>query len=258
MSLNPRIRQWADRRVWVIGASSGIGAATARALLERGARVALSARNEAALMEVSGGNGGQALVVPFDATTIDQWQPALDRIVQAWGGIDLAIFLVADYRPMRAWQLDAAMAEQMIRSNISSVTHGLSTLVPQLLKQGHGGIALTASVAGYGGLPHSLVYGPTKAALINMAEALYLDLHTRGISVHVINPGFVRTPLTERNDFHMPGLMEPQQAARRIIDGLERGRFEITFPRRLAWPLKWLRLLPRRVYFPLIRWVTHA
>ncbi len=256
MSPNPRIRDWAGLRVWIIGASSGIGAATANALLARGARVALSARREPALADIATRHPDTALIVAFDATVASAWRPALDRVLATWGGIDLAIFLAADYRPVRAWQLDAAVAESMVRSNVVSVTHGLSVLVPQLCRQGAGGIALTASLAGYGGLPHALIYGATKAALINMAETLYLDLHPRNISVHVINPGFVRTPLTERNDFHMPGLLEPEQAARCILRGLERGRFDIAFPRRLAWPLKALRFLPRRFYFPLIHRIT--
>lgn len=257
MSLNRRIRDWAGVQVWIIGASSGIGAATANILLERGARVALSARREAALADIAARHPGTALSVPFDATSASDWQPAMQRILDAWGGIDLAIFLVADYQPVRAWQLEAGTAERMVRSNIIGVTNGLSVLIPQLCRQGSGGIALTASVAGYGGLPHALVYGPTKAALINMAESLYIDLHPRNIAVHVINPGFVRTPLTDRNEFHMPALMEPEQAAQCILRGFERGRFEIAFPRRLAWPLKCLRLLPRRIYLPLVHWLTN-
>lgn len=256
MSPNPRIRDWTGLRVWVIGASSGIGAATAEALLARGARVALSGRREPPLADIATRHPDTALAVPFDATIPEDWQPALDRILGAWGGVDLAIFLVADYRPVRAWQLDAATAAHMVRTNIIGVTNGLSVLIPQLCRQGSGGIALTASVAGYGGLPHALIYGPTKAALINMAEALYIDLHPRNIAIHVINPGFVRTALTDRNPFHMPALMEPQQAARCILRGIERGKFEIAFPRRLAWPLKCLRFLPRRLYFPLVQWLT--
>lgn len=258
MSSNPGIRQWCGRRVWVIGASSGIGAATASTLLERGAHVALSARREEPLRGIAAGHEDRARVVPFDATDPEAWASAAKAILEQWERIDLAIFMVADYRPLRAWQLEAPIAEQLIRSNLITVTHGLSVLVPRLLAQGSGGIALTASAAGYGGLPHALVYGPTKAGLINLAEALYLDLHPRGVAVTVINPGFVRTALTARNTFPMPGLLEPDEAAQRIVRGLEQGRFEIAFPRRLVWPLKLLRLLPRRLYLPLVRWMTGA
>jgi short-subunit dehydrogenase len=122
-----------------------------------------------------------------------------------------------------------------------------------MAKQGSGTLALVSSVAGYRGLPKSLVYGPTKAAIINLAEALYLDLRPRGIGVCVVNPGFVRTPLTAQNDFHMPALISPEEAAREIVAGLARGAFEIHFPRRFTRVLKLLRVLPYRWYFAAVR-----
>jgi len=124
------------------------------------------------------------------------------------------------------------------------------------LKQGGGGIALVSSVAGYRGLPESLVYGATKAALINLCETLYLDLAPSGIAVYLINPGFVKTPLTDKNTFAMPALISAADAATEIIQGIEQGQFEIHFPKRFTLWLKWLRLLPYRWYFPLIRKMT--
>ena len=117
-------------------------------------------------------------------------------------------------------------------------------------------IALVSSVAGYRGLPKSLVYGPTKAAVINLAETLYLDLQPKGIGVCVINPGFVRTPMTDQNDFKMPALIEPGEAAEEIVKGLERGEFEIDFPKRFTRFLKFLRVLPYGQYFPAVRKAT--
>jgi short-subunit dehydrogenase len=125
-----------------------------------------------------------------------------------------------------------------------------------LLKQGAGGVAICSSVAGYRGLPTSLVYGATKAALINLAETLYMDLSPRGIGVWIVNPGFVKTPLTDRNEFRMPALISADEAAQHIIDGLASGRFEIHFPKRFTRWLKLFRLLPYGIYFRLIRRVT--
>ena len=144
----------------------------------------------------------------------------------------------------------------MVDVNLMGCLNGVAAVVPTLLAQGSGTIALVSSVAGYRGLPKSLVYGPTKAAAINLAEALYLDLSPKGIGVCVINPGFVRTPMTAQNDFKMPALIEPAEAADEIVKGLERGEFEIHFPKRFTRFLKMLRLLPYGRYFPAVRKAT--
>jgi short-subunit dehydrogenase len=128
--------------------------------------------------------------------------------------------------------------------------------VPTLLGQGNGAIGIVSSVAGYRGLPKALIYGASKAALINFAETLYLDLHPRGLGVYLINPGFVRTPLTARNDFRMPHLIDADQAAREIVAGIEHGDFEIHFPKAFTRQLKLLRLLPYRLYFAAVRRAT--
>jgi NAD(P)-dependent dehydrogenase (short-subunit alcohol dehydrogenase family) len=251
--MNPPIDDWRGRRIWIVGASSGIGAALAKMLLARGARVALSARRADALAAVAAGAPAErALILPLDVTEEAAWAPALEALRSQWGGVDLVVFMAGDYRALRAWELDTA-AGGIVRTNVIGPLLGLGHVIPLLQNQGHGGVALVASVAGYRALPKGLVYGATKAALIHLAEGLYLDLAPRGLAVYLINPGFVRTPLTAGNDFHMPGLLEPEQAATAILRGIERGRFEIRFPRRLAWPLALLRHLPYRLYFPLIR-----
>lgn len=252
MSLNQPIRDWRGKRVWVIGASSGIGAALARALLTQGARVALSARNAHGLEQIAATPGATALVLPLDVTDAAAMAPALQRAVAAWGGIDLVVWCAGSHHPVRAWELDAADARRLVDVNLNGVINGLPALVRQLLQQNSGGMAIVSSVAGYGGLPSALVYGATKAALINLAETLYLDLAPRGIAVYLINPGFVKTPLTDKNTFKMPALISADEAAREIIAGFARGSFEIHFPRRFTLWLKLLRLLPYRWYFALI------
>ena len=257
MALNLPIRDWQDRRCWIVGASTGIGAALADALVAKGARVALSARRAAPLKEMAGRYGkGRALALPLDITDAPALEEATAALVKAWGGLDLVVFMAGEYTPMRAWDLRLDVARKMVEVNLMGYFNGLAAVVPQFMAQGSGTIALVSSVAGYRGLPKSLVYGPTKAAVINLAEALYLDLQPKGIGVCVVNPGFVRTPMTDQNDFRMPALIEPEEAAREIVRGLEDGEFEIHFPKRFTRFLKALRLLPYGSYFSAARKAT--
>lgn len=256
MSLNPPLRNWRGARVWIIGASSGIGAAVGHSLLAQGARVALSARSRTELERMAGPHGGNALALPLDVTDAGAFEPALQRMVAAWGGIDLVLLCAGNHQPVRAWELEAGAARRLVEVNLNGVLNGLPAVVRLLLQQKSGGIAIVSSVAGYGGLPTSLVYGATKAALINLAETLYLDLAPRGIGVYLINPGFVKTPLTDKNAFRMPALIGAGEAATEILAGLARGAFEIHFPRRFTWWLKVLRLLPYRWYFALVHRAT--
>ena len=252
MALNRRIEDWKGRRVWLVGASSGIGAALATLLLERGARVALTSRSRDALDALVAGHG-DALVLPADVTDADGLAAAHAQILAAWGGVDLAIFNAGTHESMRAWELDLAKAKTLIDTNLKGVLNGLAAALPDMLAQKSGAVAVVASVAGYAGLPTSLIYGATKAALINLAETLYLDLAHKGLGVHLICPGFVATPLTAKNAFAMPALIPATQAAHEIVAGLERGEFEIHFPKRFTRLVKLLRLLPYRWYF----WLVH-
>lgn len=251
--MNPKISAWTGRRVWLVGASSGIGAALAKELARHGAQLALSARSADKLMALG---IEQALLLPCDATVAASLAGARQNLLAAWGGIDLVVYLAGDYVPMRADAFDLVRAEQVIEVNFNGALRLAATVLPDL-KPG-GGIAFVASVAGYRALPKALCYGPGKAALIHFAECLYLDLEAHGIGVWVINPGFVQTRLTDQNDFAMPALMTPEQAAGATLDGFATGNFEIHFPKRFTRVLKLLSLLPYRWYFPLIRRFTGA
>ncbi len=253
--LNPPLPAWPDARVWVIGASTGIGAAVARALLGRGARVAVSARSADKLADVAGGSAN-ALVLPLDFTQADAVASAWERIRAQWGGADLVLIVAGTHEEIRAWELTEAKSRALLEVNLHGVIGATAAVVPGLLAQGRGALAIVSSVAGYRGLPKALVYGASKAALINFAEALYLDLHPKGLGVYLINPGFVKTPLTDRNDFRMPHLITAEEAAREIVAGLEAGEFEIHFPRAFTRQLKLLRMLPYRWYFALVRKAT--
>jgi short-subunit dehydrogenase len=250
VALNPKISDWHDQRVWVIGASAGIGAAFASALLQRGARVALSARSKDALLALLPKNSpDRALVLPLDVRDVNQIKLAGETLIQTWGGYDLVVYCAGSYVPQRAWDFQLDTVRDLFAINVEGVYACLSIAIPQLLKQGNGGVGIVGSVAGYSGLPKSLVYGPTKAALLNLCESLYLDLAPKGIGVYAINPGFVRTRLTDQNDFAMPALMEVDDAAAAMIRGFERGEFEIHFPKRFSMLVKLLRHLPYRLFF---------
>jgi NAD(P)-dependent dehydrogenase (short-subunit alcohol dehydrogenase family) len=253
--MNRKDANWDGKYVWVIGASSGIGAATAQLLLERGAHVALSARSEQALMQRCAGQA-RALPLALDITVHATVGRARDILLAAWPRLDLVLIVAGGYNEMRADSFDLAAANRLIDLNLRGVFNCLDAVLPVLLRQGAGGVGIVASVAGYGGLPKALVYGPTKAALINLTESLYFDLHRRGINVYQINPGFVATPLTAANDFKMPGLMAAPDAARALVRGIERGQFHIHFPKSFTNSLRVARLLPYRLYFWLVRTVT--
>jgi len=254
-AMNPRVRRWQGMRVWLIGASAGIGAETARLLMQKGACVALSARNHSALSALATTNE-QALVLPLDVSQHVQVLAARDQLLEQWGGIDLVLVVAGAYNEMRVDSFDMSVVNQLLDVNLRGVFHCLDAVLPTLLAQGHGGVGIVSSVAGLSGLPKALVYGPTKAALINLCESLYFDLGPRGHPVYLINPGFVETRATANNNFAMPGLISAPQAAREILGGMERGEFHIHFPRRFTNWLRFARLLPYRWYFSLIHKVT--
>ena len=252
--MNPPINDWRGKRVWVIGASTGIGAETARLLLDQGGRVALSARRQLPLDGIIGARDAeQALALTLDITDHASVIAARDAIVRAWQGIDLVLVVAGGHTPMRVDSFDLERAVALVDLNLRGVLHCLDAVLPLLLGQGSGSLGIVASVAGFRGLPQALIYGPTKAALINLAESLYLDLRPRGIGVYLINPGFVETPLTGHNDFPMPALMPAPDAARQLVHGVERGEFHIHFPKRFTNWLRLARLLPYRCYF----WLVH-
>jgi NAD(P)-dependent dehydrogenase (short-subunit alcohol dehydrogenase family) len=256
MALNPRMADWQGKTAWLVGASTGIGRATASALHAAGARVVVSARSRDALDAFVAAHPGSDAIA-LDVTDREAMRDAAARITGVHGNIDLAMFCAGTYAAMRATDFDLDVALRHVQVNYDGALHLLDAVLPQLLAQGKAGrgghLSLVSSVAGYRGLPQSLAYGPTKAALINLAETLYLDLAPLQLGVSVINPGFVETPLTAGNDFRMPALITPEEAARQILRGWHRGDFEIHFPKRFTGWLKALRLLPYTPYFAIVR-----
>jgi NAD(P)-dependent dehydrogenase (short-subunit alcohol dehydrogenase family) len=250
--VNPHLNNWQGQVVWLVGASSGIGRATAVRLAEAGARVIVSARNAKALQAFALQHPGSE-ALPLDATDRGAMRAAAAGIVARHGRIDVAVYCAGTYRAMRATEFDLDTARHHLDVNYVGALHLLDAVLPVLLQQGRGHLSLVGSVAGYRGLPQALAYGPTKAALINLAETLYLDLHPRGIGVSMVNPGFVETPLTAQNAFHMPALITPEEAADQILRGWRQGDFEIHFPKRFTLWLKALQMLAYRPYFAAVR-----
>jgi len=251
---NPPQAEWRGKSVWVIGASSGIGRATAAALHAQGAHVTVSARNAAALEEfVQSHPGSRALALDCtDRAAV----LAAARTLQLEALPDCVLYCAGHYQAMRASAMDVDDMLRHLQVNYQGALYLLEALLPALRQRGSGHLAFVSSVAGYRGLPNSLAYGPTKAALTNLAETLHLDLQADGIGVSVINPGFVETPLTAGNTFTMPGLITPAQAAQAILQGWAQGAFEIHFPKRFTWWMKALRAMPNRCYFFLVRKTT--
>lgn len=252
---NPLLTDWHGLRVWVVGASSGIGAATALALANEGAQVVVSARSAGALQRLVADGHGRIVSHPLDVTDAGAVQQVVQSVL-AQGPVDLMVYCAGHYRAMRADHLDLPDMQRHLEINYTGALLVLDALLPSMLARGSGHISLVSSVAGYRGLPKSLAYGPTKAALTNLAENLYIDLQPRGLGVSVVHPGFVQTPLTAQNDFQMPALITPEQAAVAMIDGWTRGRFDIHYPKRFTRWMKLLRVLPYRLYFPVVRRFT--
>jgi NAD(P)-dependent dehydrogenase (short-subunit alcohol dehydrogenase family) len=255
MPLNPPITDWAGKACWLVGASTGIGRATAEALHARGAKVAVSARNAAALADFERGFAG-SLGLPVDATDRVAMRAAAGQVVERFGRLDLVVYCAGYYKPMRATAFDLDEALRHDQVNYVGALHLLDAVLPTLIAQRAGHLSLVSSVAGYRGLPNGLAYGPTKAALINLAETLYMDLQPKGVAVSLINPGFVETPLTAQNEFRMPALITPQQAAADILAGWAGGAFEIHFPKRFTLWLKTMKHLSDGLYFKAVRRAT--
>lgn len=230
---------------WVIGASSGIGAALAHELHSRGARVAVSARRVDRLGDVA---AGRMLVVPMDVTDAAQTSEAADQVRAELGDIDLAVLAAGYWRQMQPRQWDVDTFNRHLEVNLSGMSNAIAAVLPAMLTRGAGVIAGIASVAGYRGLPGAEAYGATKAAQINMLESLRAHVRSSGVRVTTICPGFVRTELTENNSFPMPFMMEPDDAARAICAGLERDRSVVAFPLQMALLAKASRLVPAEAW----------
>lgn len=243
------------RVVWITGGGTGIGRALALRMAAHGWHVAVSGRRPDVLDELAAASD-RIHAFPLDVADAGANRATVAAVEAALGPIDLAVLNAGQYRPFRASEFDPAVFEEMTRVNYLGVVNGIGAVLPGMRERGTGHVALVSSVAGYNGLPLGAPYGATKAALINLAESLRFDFRRMGLRISIINPGFVRTPLTDQNKFPMPFLIDADEAAARIERGLEAGRFEIAFPWPMVLMLKFARILPYWLAFPLLRWFT--
>ena len=239
-----------SKTVWITGAGKGIGRALALVMAADGWTVAASARTKADLASLALESGtGAVHGFPLDVTDEAATRTALAEIEEKLGPLDLAVLNAGTHRPMGAADFSVETVRTLVETNLMGTIHGLAALLPVLRGRRQGHIAVVASVAGYRGLPTSAAYGATKAALINMCEALKPELDRDGVALSLVNPGFVETPLTDKNEFPMPFLISAEEAAETIYKGLKARKFEIVFPRRFAIVMKLVRVLPHRLLF---------
>ena len=244
----------ARRVAWITGAGKGIGRGLAKRLAEDGWTVCASARTAADLESLAAAcPDGHLHPHVLDITDASATRAVLKAIEAEWGPPDLAILNAGTHIPVTATDLDAEPFLRLMETNVMGTVYGMTNLLPIMQRRGFGHIVVVSSLAGYRGLPTSAAYGASKAALINMCEALRPELDVIGIKLQIINPGFVKTPLTDQNDFAMPFLVTVEQATQHIMRGLASDRFEVAFPHRFAFIMKMLRILPDRLFFALTR-----
>jgi len=234
-------------RIWIIGASEGIGEALAREWAKRGVCLILSARSKDRLMVLSASLGPDHVAMPLDVSDRASIDTAAARIAQI-GPLDRVVHLAATYDPGKISNLDPEMAAKIIAVNLTGSFH-VAQIAPRLLRAG-GQMAVCGSTAGYVGLPQGQMYSATKAGVINLTESLRAELAGH-FDVRLICPGFVNTRLTRLNEFRMPWIITPEKAAQAIIKGLKSSRFEVHFPRRMTYWMKLLGVLPYWALLPL-------
>lgn len=239
------MRELSGKRYWLIGASEGLGRSLAERMAAAGARLILSARSEDKLRVLADRLGARAL--PFDVTDTEQTAQA----AKAAGHIDGIIYIAGAYEPMTAQDWDVESALQMADVNFLGALRVLGHVVPEMAQRGHGHIVLIGSLAGHRGLPGAIGYGASKAALMHLGENILADCKGSDVDVQLINPGFIRTRLTNKNDFKMPQIMSPEQAAEHAMRALRGRRFETNFPRPFSWVFLLGKRLPRTVFLQL-------
>jgi short-subunit dehydrogenase len=235
------------KKIWLVGGSTGIGAALARKLADDGKEVVVSARSEDDLKKVASHSDKISYVV-CDLTNRNSIASAIGHV----GDYDCAIQCAGYYDTDHVGTFDAELFKKHYAINVEGTGNWLDPVLKYFRKKNKGRLVIIASVAGYHGLPKALSYGSTKAALINLTEAIACELHGSGISVQMVNPGFVKTRLTDKNDFEMPMMLTPDEAADAIVKGMKKGKFEISFPWKFTKPLRWFTNLPYCLTIPLI------
>jgi len=244
------------KNIWITGASSGIGKALAIKFAKEGWQVAASARRENLLNEISESNKNIS-VFPLDVTNKENCKHIFEEIKNKYENIDICFFSTGTWDPKKEKDIDIEQMENVMKTNFFGTLNCIKAVEKYFKEKKNGHISVVSSVAGYRGLPNSTGYGASKAALINLTESLYFDFGRHNVRVSLVSPGFIKTPMTDKNDFKMPFLKTPEFAAEKIYNGLINGSsFEIDFPKELTLILKLLKILPNRLYLYLIKKLT--
>ena len=245
-----------DKVIWITGASTGIGKALAIKFSQNGWKVAISARREALLNEIASENKN-IFAFPFDVTDKEKCNSTFNLIKNKFDNIDLCVFSTGTWDPKKEKEIDVEQIENVMKINFFGTLNCIKSVESYFKTRGYGQISIVSSIAGYRGLPNSTGYGPSKSALNNLAESLYFDFKRHGVRVSLISPGFIKTPMTDKNDFKMPFLKSPEFAAEKIYNGLVNSKsFEIDFPKQLTITLKFLKILPIKLYFKIVERMT--
>ena len=245
-----------DKTIWITGASTGIGKALAIKFANNGWNVAASARRESLLKELEESNLN-IFSYPLDVTNKENCRKVFKDIEDKFKNIDICFFSTGTWDPKKEKDIDVEQIENVMKVNFFGTLNCIKSVEEYYRKRGDGHISIVSSIAGYRGLPNSTGYGPSKSALNNLAESLYFDFKRYGVRVSLVSPGFIKTPMTDKNDFKMPFLKTPEYAADQIFEGLvNKNTFEIHFPKSLTITLKLLSFLPSKIYFGLVGKLT--
>lgn len=244
------------KTIWITGGSTGIGKALAIKFASMGWNVAISARREGLLKEISEKNKN-IFSYPLDVTDKSKCLEVFNEIQKKFENVEICFFSTGTWNPKKEKDIDVEQIEEVFKVNFFGTLNCIKAVETHFRERGKGIITIVSSIAGYKGLPNSSGYGPSKAALSNLAESLHFDFGRYGVRVCLVSPGFIKTPMTDKNDFKMPFLKTPEFSADKIYDGLINGsNFEIHYPKELTLILKFLKIIPDRLYFYLIRKLT--
>jgi short-subunit dehydrogenase len=240
-----------QKKIWITGASSGIGKALAEKFAAEGWKVAASARRKEILDKMS--ENENIFSYPLDVTNQDQIKNSFEKIIEDFNGLDLCVFSSGTYDPKLEQQINVKQNKFVMETNFFGVLYCIKAVESYFKNKKDGHISIVSSIAAYRGLPNSSGYGPSKAALTNLTESLYFDFKKYNVRISLVSPGFIKTPLTDKNEFPMPFIRSPEFAAEKMFNGLNKGKaFEIHFPKALTILLKVFRVLPYKIYLFLI------
>jgi NADP-dependent 3-hydroxy acid dehydrogenase YdfG len=239
------MRNWQGKRYWLVGASEGLGRSLAHTMSRAGVEIVVSARNEERLQELVAELPGKASYAAVDVSDSDSVRWAAEEI----GPVDGVVFLAGLYWPMKAQEWDAAKAETMADVNFTGAFRVVGSVLPEMLERDTGHVVFTGSLSGFRGLPGAIGYGASKAGVMYLAESMQADLRNTNIEVQIINPGFIKTRLTDKNEFSMPFIMDPDEAAKEFFEHMGTSTFKKSFPMVFSWFFRISQFLPDWLYY---------